>query len=242
MRLCPVIAPIATSKVRLLRYLHLSQDLPMLLTWVLPSIIKTFWSTYRHTVSVPQCWAVLWFQWISLQILMATGECRSITGTLNVLVDKSFITEVAFPMMVTLPVGTNETLPSFNSLRYPWLVVTDQKIVVKTSWLWWIYEIPWTVCSESSPLEMCPETLWLFTKENPPLSLVRKTIISVIFWVWDFVYLFFAPIFGWGLTTPWCMKGSSLPDSGRCTRQGFGLIWELPGKFHDLIISLPTED
>ena len=62
-------------------------------------MIKDFFSTYLQTVSTPECCTALSFQWMSLMIAYASGECLSIIGTQNVAVDKSCIVFVMEPVI-----------------------------------------------------------------------------------------------------------------------------------------------
>ena len=79
-------------------------------------------SAYPQTVSAPECCATLSFQWMSLMIAYASGECLSTIGTKNVAADKSCIAFVMELMIDVELVGRIRPLynnfPSFSLLNW----------------------------------------------------------------------------------------------------------------------------
>ena len=104
-----------------LRYLHLWHNLLMFLAMERLSIIYDFLSTSLQSVSTPECSATLPFQWMSLMIAYAIGECLSTIETQNVASDKSCMVFVMEPVIDIELVGrirpVYNNLPSFSLLN-----------------------------------------------------------------------------------------------------------------------------
>ena len=76
---------------------------------------------YLQTISTPECCASLSFQWMSLMLAYAHGECLSTIETQNVVADKSCMVSVMEPVIDVELVGkicpVYNNLPSFSLLN-----------------------------------------------------------------------------------------------------------------------------